>query len=224
MLVRELIPISVNKWADVPAEVKEYIMDRVLDHFDLTTPVMRTVVETMMTARRTHRNRMHAYFKKFPSKEAALLKPHPDTTEEQWKELCDLFTSEAFMERHHSVTLIPEYGVPVRNQNTSSIGTTTFTHGLRSFLTQVSTVSKLRFLQLEVATQPFRHHCRHSQPPVPQQTRTVSSRPLAEDYHRQVIRKLAESTHSAEPEPRPVFRPKKDNHRIKKTLRFEPEA
>ncbi|KAB1212949.1 hypothetical protein CJ030_MR5G001871 [Morella rubra] len=26
--------ISVNKW-DVPAEVKEYIMDRVLDHFDL---------------------------------------------------------------------------------------------------------------------------------------------------------------------------------------------
>ncbi|KAB1219445.1 hypothetical protein CJ030_MR3G001072 [Morella rubra] len=52
-----------------------------------------------MTARRTHRNRMHAYFKKFPSKEAALLKPHPDTTEEQWKELCDLFTSEAFMKR-----------------------------------------------------------------------------------------------------------------------------
>ncbi|KAB1212947.1 hypothetical protein CJ030_MR5G001869 [Morella rubra] len=33
------------------------------------------------------------------SKEAALLKPHPDTTEEQWKELCDLFTSEAFMKR-----------------------------------------------------------------------------------------------------------------------------
>ncbi|KAB1224023.1 hypothetical protein CJ030_MR1G005386 [Morella rubra] len=79
-----------------------------------------------------------------------------------------------------------------------------------------SAVSKLRFLQLEVATQPFRHHCRHSQPPVPQQTRTVDSRPLAEDYHRQVIRKLAESTHSAGPEPRLVFRPKKDNHRVKK--------
>ncbi|KAB1206237.1 hypothetical protein CJ030_MR7G014382 [Morella rubra] len=30
MLVRGLIPISVNKWVDVPAEVKEYIMDRVL--------------------------------------------------------------------------------------------------------------------------------------------------------------------------------------------------
>ncbi|KAB1206919.1 hypothetical protein CJ030_MR7G008165 [Morella rubra] len=42
---------------------------------------------------------MHAYFKKFPSKEAALLKPHPDTTEEQWKELCDLFTNEAFMKQ-----------------------------------------------------------------------------------------------------------------------------
>ncbi|KAB1200977.1 hypothetical protein CJ030_MR0G005435 [Morella rubra] len=35
MLVRGLIPISVNKWVDVPTEVKEYIMDRVLDHFDL---------------------------------------------------------------------------------------------------------------------------------------------------------------------------------------------
>ncbi|KAB1220352.1 hypothetical protein CJ030_MR3G009812 [Morella rubra] len=74
-----LIPISVNKWVDVPTEVKEYIMDRVLDHFDLDYTRhedVRTVVETMMTARRTHRNRMHAYFKKFPSKEAALLKPH----------------------------------------------------------------------------------------------------------------------------------------------------
>ncbi|KAB1207157.1 hypothetical protein CJ030_MR7G011478 [Morella rubra] len=40
---------------------------------------------------------MYAYFKKFSSKEAALLKRHPDTTEEQWKELCDLFTSETFM-------------------------------------------------------------------------------------------------------------------------------
>ncbi|KAB1203352.1 hypothetical protein CJ030_MR8G016497 [Morella rubra] len=37
--------------------------------------------------------------KSFPSKEAALLKPHPDTTEEQWKELCDLFTCETFMKR-----------------------------------------------------------------------------------------------------------------------------
>ncbi|KAB1215946.1 hypothetical protein CJ030_MR4G022849 [Morella rubra] len=49
------------------------------DHFDLDYTRhedVRTVVETMMTARRTHRNRMHAYFKKFPSKEAALLKPH----------------------------------------------------------------------------------------------------------------------------------------------------
>ncbi|KAB1224258.1 hypothetical protein CJ030_MR2G019259 [Morella rubra] len=53
------------------------------DHFDLDYTCqedVRTVVETMMTARRTHYNRMHAYFKKFPSKEAALLKPHPDTT------------------------------------------------------------------------------------------------------------------------------------------------
>ncbi|KAB1199782.1 hypothetical protein CJ030_MR0G013379 [Morella rubra] len=80
------------------------------DHFDLDYTRhedVRTVVETMMTARRTHRNRMHAYFKKFPSKEAALLKPHPDTTEEQWKELCDLFTSEAFMKNQESGNINP---------------------------------------------------------------------------------------------------------------------
>ncbi|KAB1226340.1 hypothetical protein CJ030_MR1G002810 [Morella rubra] len=72
------------------------------DHFDLDytrQEDVRTVVETMMTAHQTYHNRMHAYFKKFPSKEAALLKPHPDTTKEQWKELCDLFTSEAFMKQ-----------------------------------------------------------------------------------------------------------------------------
>ncbi|KAB1219956.1 hypothetical protein CJ030_MR3G022810 [Morella rubra] len=50
---------------------------------------------------------MHAYFKKFPSEEAALLKPHPDTTEEQWKELCDLFTSEAFMKNQESGNINP---------------------------------------------------------------------------------------------------------------------
>ncbi|KAB1225379.1 hypothetical protein CJ030_MR1G015681 [Morella rubra] len=83
-------------------EFLQLLLDSCIDHFDLDYTRhedVRTVVETMMTARRTHRNRMHAYFKKFPSKEAALLKPHPDTTEEQWKELCDLFTSEAFMKR-----------------------------------------------------------------------------------------------------------------------------
>ncbi|KAB1221406.1 hypothetical protein CJ030_MR2G013130 [Morella rubra] len=50
-----------------------------LDHFDLDYTCqedVRTVVETMMMARRTHRNQMHVYFKKFLSKEVALLKPH----------------------------------------------------------------------------------------------------------------------------------------------------
>ncbi|KAB1213292.1 hypothetical protein CJ030_MR5G003638 [Morella rubra] len=53
----------------------------------------------MMTARRTHRNKMHVYVKKFSSKKATLLKPHPDTTREQWTELCNLFTKEAFLKR-----------------------------------------------------------------------------------------------------------------------------
>ncbi|KAB1203114.1 hypothetical protein CJ030_MR8G008946 [Morella rubra] len=95
MLVLGLISISVNKWADVPAEVKEYIMNRVLDHFDLDYTRQEDV------------RMMHAYFKKFPSKEAALLKPHPDTTEEQRKKLCDLFASKTFMKNQESGNINP---------------------------------------------------------------------------------------------------------------------
>ncbi|KAB1228131.1 hypothetical protein CJ030_MR4G013733 [Morella rubra] len=68
ILVQGLIPIPINKWADVPTEVKEYIMDRVLDHFDLDythQEDVRMVIEMIMMARRMHYNRMHAYFKKF---------------------------------------------------------------------------------------------------------------------------------------------------------------
>ncbi|KAB1225383.1 hypothetical protein CJ030_MR1G015677 [Morella rubra] len=70
-------------------------------HFDLDytrQEDVRTVVETMMTARRTHATECMRILKSSRVKRQ-LLKPHPDTTEEQWKELCDLFTSEAFMKR-----------------------------------------------------------------------------------------------------------------------------
>ncbi|KAB1219286.1 Metalloendoproteinase 1 [Morella rubra] len=106
MLVRGLIPISVNKWLMFCRSEGVHYGSSVgmikLDHFDLDYTFQENVmmvVETIMTARQMHRNRMHVYFKKFPSKEVTLLKPHPDTTEEQWKELCDLFTSKAFMKR-----------------------------------------------------------------------------------------------------------------------------
>ncbi|KAB1213361.1 hypothetical protein CJ030_MR5G003569 [Morella rubra] len=83
-------------------KARQLVLIVVHDHFDLDYTCqkdVRTGVETMMKVHRMHRNRMHAYFKKFPSKEAALLKPHPDTMEKQWKELCDLYTSKAFMKR-----------------------------------------------------------------------------------------------------------------------------
>ncbi|KAB1225088.1 hypothetical protein CJ030_MR1G005383 [Morella rubra] len=46
--------------------------------------------------------------------------------------------------------------------------------------------------------------------------RPNSSYSVNEDYHRQLIRKLAETTHSAGPEPRVVSPPKNDNHRVNK--------
>ncbi|KAB1220930.1 hypothetical protein CJ030_MR3G025379 [Morella rubra] len=96
---RGLIPISVNKWVDVRAEVKEYIRIECWTTSTLYTRQGREDGIKTDNGTSNAPNRMHAYFKKFPSKEAALLKPHPDTTEEQWKELCDLFTSEPFMKR-----------------------------------------------------------------------------------------------------------------------------
>ncbi|KAB1202944.1 hypothetical protein CJ030_MR8G002061 [Morella rubra] len=93
--------ISVNKWADVPAEVKEYIMDRVLTTSTLTTPVRRREDGGRDYDDDTSNAPLPdaCVFQEVLSKETVLLKPHPDTTEEQWKELCDLFTSEAFMKR-----------------------------------------------------------------------------------------------------------------------------
>ncbi|KAB1222644.1 hypothetical protein CJ030_MR2G010241 [Morella rubra] len=50
-------------------KARQLVLVVVHDHFNLDytrREDVRTVVETMMTARRMHRNRMHAYFKKFP--------------------------------------------------------------------------------------------------------------------------------------------------------------
>ncbi|KAB1228159.1 hypothetical protein CJ030_MR2G000735 [Morella rubra] len=130
--------LSCRNAYDFPAWIR-------MDQFDLDYTRhedVRTVVETMMTARRTHRNRMHAYFKKFPSKEAALLKPHPDTTEEQWKELCDLFTSEAFMKRSE------------QNKKNRSKLTVNHAAGSRSFQRTRACMERMDAFQRKTAVKP----------------------------------------------------------------------
>ncbi|KAB1220262.1 hypothetical protein CJ030_MR3G003078 [Morella rubra] len=75
LLVRSHVPFDVVNWSKVSDEVKSYVMNKVLDDFNLDydRPEDRnTVMSTMNTAYRTHRNRMHQYYSLFPTKEEAL--------------------------------------------------------------------------------------------------------------------------------------------------------
>ncbi|KAB1223635.1 hypothetical protein CJ030_MR2G023039 [Morella rubra] len=102
-MIHAVIPVCVHTISKVSLGgisfiiVILYVLVLIWNHFDLDYTLqknVRTVVETIMIARRMHRNQMHAHFKKFQSKEAALLKSYLDTMEKQWKELCVLFTND----------------------------------------------------------------------------------------------------------------------------------
>ncbi|KAB1220200.1 hypothetical protein CJ030_MR3G017024 [Morella rubra] len=83
-------------------KVKSYVMNRVLDDFQLDYDRAEdrfTVTSTMNTAYRTHRNRMFQHYSVFNSKEEALEHPYPDMNKEEWTRVCDLFASEEFQRR-----------------------------------------------------------------------------------------------------------------------------
>ncbi|KAB1226842.1 hypothetical protein CJ030_MR1G012146 [Morella rubra] len=96
------VPFETSKWKEVPDEVKSYVMNRVLDDFqlDYDRPEDRiTVTSTMNTTYRTHRNRMFQHYSVFNSKEEALEHPYPEMNKEEWTRVCDLFASEEFQRR-----------------------------------------------------------------------------------------------------------------------------
>ncbi|KAB1213519.1 hypothetical protein CJ030_MR5G003411 [Morella rubra] len=98
VLVRQHVPFT-SKWKEVPDMVKSYMMNRVLDEFQLDydrTEDRITVTSTMNTPYRTHKNRMFQHYSVFNSKEEALEHPYPDMNKEEWTRVCDLFASEEF--------------------------------------------------------------------------------------------------------------------------------
>ncbi|KAB1220356.1 hypothetical protein CJ030_MR3G009816 [Morella rubra] len=93
--------MSRSMWSTGPNsnEVKSYIMNKVLDDFNLDydRPEDRnTVMSTMNTAYKTHRNRMHQYYSLFSTKEEALEHPYPNMKKEEWAPICKLFSTEEF--------------------------------------------------------------------------------------------------------------------------------
>ncbi|KAB1225917.1 hypothetical protein CJ030_MR1G004457 [Morella rubra] len=101
-LVQQHVPFETSKWKEVPGEVKSYVMNRVLDDFQLDYDQAKdhiTVTSTMNTAYRTHKNRMFQHYSVFNSKEEALEHPYPDMNKEEWTRVYDLFMSEEFQRR-----------------------------------------------------------------------------------------------------------------------------
>ncbi|KAB1205923.1 hypothetical protein CJ030_MR7G016903 [Morella rubra] len=61
-----------------------------------------TMMFTMNTAYRTHRNRMHQYYSLFPNKEEALEHPYLNMKKEDWAPIYELFSTEEFQLEHES--------------------------------------------------------------------------------------------------------------------------
>ncbi|KAB1206711.1 hypothetical protein CJ030_MR7G013542 [Morella rubra] len=75
-LVRQHVPFQTTKWKEVSDQVKCYVINRVLDDFqlDYDRPEDRiTVTSTMNTAYKMHRNRMYQHYLVFNSKEEVRL-------------------------------------------------------------------------------------------------------------------------------------------------------
>ncbi|KAB1205589.1 hypothetical protein CJ030_MR7G017761 [Morella rubra] len=71
-LVRSHVPFDVVNWSKVPDDVKSYVMNKVLDDFNLDyyrSEDRNTVMSTMNIAYKTHQNKMHQYYTLFPTKE-----------------------------------------------------------------------------------------------------------------------------------------------------------
>ncbi|KAB1206486.1 hypothetical protein CJ030_MR7G000058 [Morella rubra] len=64
-----------------------------------------TMMSTMNTMYRTHRNRMFQHYSVFNSKEEALEHLYPDMNKEEWTHVCDLFASEEFQEKIETLQL-----------------------------------------------------------------------------------------------------------------------
>ncbi|KAB1227465.1 hypothetical protein CJ030_MR1G023799 [Morella rubra] len=139
-LIRQHVPFDTSKWKEVPEGVKSYVMNRVLDDFQLDYDRAEdrfTVTSTMNTAYRMHRNRMFQHYSVFNSKEEALEHPYPEMNKEEWTRVCDLFVSEEFQSRS---TINKENRAKLKIVHTS---------GARSFQRVRALLEKMRALQLQ---------------------------------------------------------------------------
>ncbi|KAB1216659.1 hypothetical protein CJ030_MR4G008610 [Morella rubra] len=112
-LVRSHVPFDVVNWSKVSDEVKSYVMNKVLDDFNLDYdwPEDRnTVMSTMNTAYMTHRNRIHQYYALFSTKEEVLEHPVPNMKKKNGLPSVNYLVLNNFRKKMEALQLQHEYG------------------------------------------------------------------------------------------------------------------
>ncbi|KAB1223109.1 hypothetical protein CJ030_MR2G018728 [Morella rubra] len=143
-LMRSYFLFDVVNWSKVYVEVKSYIMNKVLDDFnmDYDWPKDRnTLMSIINTAYRMHWYRMHRYYALFPIKEEVLEHPYSNMKTEEWVPICELFSAEEF---HICILRRSE----INHQNRAKL-TVAHTSGACSFQCALVLMEKVEVLQLQ---------------------------------------------------------------------------
>ncbi|XP_058070461.1 uncharacterized protein LOC131219376 [Magnolia sinica] len=102
VLCRSLIPPTTPRWADVTDDVRQLIRQRLQDKFvlDLSIPYISHAVDDMVKERfREYRSYLHQRYKRCMSHEEGVLSAPPHMTHDDWRILCDRFSSDSFQKR-----------------------------------------------------------------------------------------------------------------------------
>ncbi|XP_058082457.1 uncharacterized protein LOC131230569 [Magnolia sinica] len=99
VLCRSLIPTTTPRWVDVTDDVRQHIRQRLTDKFvlDLSVPYISHAVDDMIKERfKEYRSDLHQWYKRCRSLEEAVLTAPPHVTIDDWRILCERFSSESF--------------------------------------------------------------------------------------------------------------------------------
>ncbi|XP_058071086.1 uncharacterized protein LOC131220132 [Magnolia sinica] len=102
VLCRSLIPTTTPRWVDVTDDVRQHIRQRLTDKFvlDLSVPYISHAVDDMIKERfKEYRSDLHQRYKRCRSLEEAVLTAPPHVTIDDWRILCERFSSESFQKR-----------------------------------------------------------------------------------------------------------------------------
>ncbi|KAK2395419.1 hypothetical protein QL285_057158 [Trifolium repens] len=95
IIVLKNAPFNVKKWKNIPEDIFNKIVSKVLDAFDIdnTTHNREVILDTAKRLYRNHRCRFHRHFNQYKTNEIALEHRPDDVGEDDWKFLVDYFSS-----------------------------------------------------------------------------------------------------------------------------------